>query len=124
MGALAVLGWFLYSVLHSTFLYRDVILICIKGVIFLEIILSLDLHFLSYMQLLTIPLYMCFPFFFKEGHEPFLVTLLFFNIVFWALLLKMKFYSFLKMPLDKLSLKRNFTVISLVVLLILSFSPQ
>ena len=122
IGALAVLGWFIYSVLHSTFLYRDVILICIKGIIFLEIILSLDLHFLSYMQLLTIPLYMCFPFFFKEGHEPFLITILFFNIVFWALLLKMKFYSFLKMPLDKLSLKRNFTVISLVVLLILSFS--
>jgi len=120
IGALSVLVWFIVSVANSTFLYRDVILICIKGLIFIEVALSFDIHLLPYMQLLCIPLYMCFPFFFQGQMESLLMLIAFFNILVWFILLKMKLYHFLKVSLQEIWSRRYVPILSLVALLLLS----
>ncbi|MFH0826892.1 MAG: hypothetical protein V1923_03270 [Candidatus Omnitrophota bacterium] len=122
VGALSVLVWFIVSVANSTLLYRDVVLICIKGLIFIEVVLSFDIHLLPYMQLLCIPLYMCFPFFFQGQMEPLLMLTAFFNILAWFILLKMKLYNFLNVPLSKIWSRRHIPILSLVILLLLSLS--
>ncbi|MFH1641016.1 MAG: hypothetical protein ABIA66_03515 [Candidatus Omnitrophota bacterium] len=122
VGALSVLVWFIVSVANSTLLYKDVVLICIKGLIFIEVVLSFDIHLLPYMQLLCIPLYMCFPFFFQGQMEPLLMLIAFFNILAWFILLKMKLYNFLNVPLSKIWSRRHIPILSLVILLLLSLS--
>ncbi|KPK97720.1 MAG: hypothetical protein AMJ95_07395 [Omnitrophica WOR_2 bacterium SM23_72] len=122
IGAFSVLVWFIVSVANSTFLYRDVILICIKGLIFVEVILSFDIHLLPYMQLLCIPLYMCFPFFFRGQMESLLILIVFFSILDWFILLKMQLYNFLKVPLKRVWSRRYISILSLAALLLLSLS--
>ncbi len=120
LGSLCVLVWLIYSIAKSTLLYKDVLLICIKGLIFIEVVLSFDIHALAYMQLLCIPLYMCFPFFFQGRQEPLLMLIGLFNIIGWFILLKMNIYTSLNVPLNKIWLRRNFVIMSITVILLLS----
>jgi hypothetical protein len=62
--AAGILLWALYSALDSTLLYKDIILICIRTIFFLEVALSLNAglpKFLSYLQSLSILLVMSYP---------------------------------------------------------------
>ncbi len=60
-GALATFAWMIYSLSNSSFLYKEVVLICIKSALILEIVLSFNAclpPFLTYIQTLSIPLFM------------------------------------------------------------------
>jgi hypothetical protein len=94
-GIVAVLAWMVYTVANSSWIYRDIILIIIKAGILLEIILSFhtwSYSFLSYMQTLSLPLFMGFPTFIEEYNmlHAILVSI---YLVCWAAILKLKFYE-------------------------------
>jgi hypothetical protein len=103
IGSFAVIAWILYSILNSTFIYKDVIIICIKGLILLELTLSLNActpSFLTYMQVLSIPLFMSHLIFIKGEYSGTLVIFTFGYLISWFVILKLKFYELFR-PVKK-----------------------
>ena len=129
LGAFGILAWIIYSALNSSLLYKDVILICIKGVIILEFILSFDAgqpSFLTYIQALSIPLFMSHPFFIKDSHnEPYIIFILALAyFISWFAIFKVKFYeSFNLLSPKKKKTRRYYSVyVSGIFLLIILVS--
>jgi len=92
---LLIFTWIIYSLLGSTFFYREVILIAIKGVIVLEIILSLGAFlplFLEYLQVLSIPVFMSSPLF-TDSYNIYFISLLTAYIICWLVILRIKLYA-------------------------------
>jgi hypothetical protein len=103
LSVLGVFIWIIYSLLNSSLLYREVILTSIKGVIILEVIFSFNSCFppsLTYIQALSLPLFMCFPVFVKDYNEVHAMLVLIY-IICWIAILKIKFYALLKPKSEK-----------------------
>lgn len=95
IGMSVVFIWLIFALANSSFLYQDVIALLIRAGIFIELILSLDSasrNNRSYMQALTLPLFMCFPFFVRSLDPAYFLIL--FYLAAWAVILKLKFYKF------------------------------
>mgnify|MGYP001496370933 CR=1 FL=1 len=120
IGTLGVFAWLIQSVFHSSFLYKDVVLICVQGIVFMELIFSLDKRLLTYMQYLCIPLYICLPFFVDKDQGTLIAVTMLANNIVWFVLLRVKLYSFLEAPVSRIVLTRNFGMISLAFLLCLN----
>ena len=123
-GAFGTLAWLIYSILNSSFLYKDVIIICIKGALFLEAILSFSIFLpkhLSYMQALTLPLFMCFPLVIKDYNEISVIAVLGYFVC-WLTILKVKFYEFFKQPVSEIAFRRNDSTVLLVTIFVISLS--
>ncbi len=126
IGAVGVFIWIIYLLLNSSLLYREVILTFIKGVIILEVIFSFNScypPFLIYVQTLSLPLLMCFPIFVKDYNEAHAILVLIY-IICWIVILKIKFYKFLK-PLKEKKVKQHLSIfISAILFLIIIFVSQ
>lgn len=118
-GTFGIFIWIVYSLLTSSFFYKDVILIFIKGGLFLEILLAFQGYspsILSYIQALSLPLFMCFPIFVKSYNVLHAILALFY-LACWAIILKLKFYGSLK-PIKEKGIGRYYTLfISFVLFL-------
>jgi len=120
--ACVILAWIPYSILNSSFFYEDVVAICIKGVLFLEIALAFGAHFsknLSYMQTLSIPLFMCFPLFVKGTNEILILPVLLY-LVGWLVILRMQFYEIVNIPIRQINLKRKYSIILTIIIFCIS----
>jgi len=123
IGAVGVFIWIIYSLLNSSLLYREVILIFIKGGIILEVIFSFNSYYppyLTYIQALSLPLLMCFPVFVKDYNEVHAMLVLIY-IICWIVILRIKFYEFFK-PLKEKKVKQHLSIfISVILFLIIIF---
>src|SRR3989338_2640017 len=96
-----VFVWIIYSVLNSSFFYKDVIMIFIKGVFILEFIFSFNAYepqLLSYIQALSIPLFMSAPIFIESNYNEVSLSLTLAYFIIWVAIFKVKFYGFLNPP--------------------------
>jgi len=123
IGAVGVFIWIIYLLLNSSLLYREAILTFIKGGIVLEVIFSFNSYyppFLTYIQALSLPLLMCFPIFVKGYNEAHAILVLIY-IICWVVILRIKFYKFLK-PLKEKKVKQHLSIfISAILFLIIIF---
>lgn len=123
-SACAILTWMVSSILNSSFLYKDVILICIKAVLFLEAMLSFSAFLpkhLAYMQALSVPLFMCFPLVTKDSNEVAIVWVLGYFIC-WLAIFKVKFYELLKRPVSEITLGRDDSAVLLTIIFVIILS--
>lgn len=121
-GTFLTLGWMVYSILASSFLYKDVIIICIKGAIFLELLLSFNVYwpkYLAYTKALNVPLFMCFPLFIKDYDGISIIAILGYLFC-WLVIPKVKFYEFFKKPVNEINFRRNYPAMLLAVIFITS----
>lgn len=126
IGMCAVLMWMVKAILDSTFLYKEVVLICIQGLLFLEIVLSFSAGSsttLGYPQILSIPLFLCYPTLGVGYDTPILVTMGVYFLC-WLLILKIKFYAFFKKPFSAIHLKQNAVLIGITAALIFFVSAM
>ena len=125
IAILGVFAWIVYSLVNSSFLYREIIAIFIRGLFIIEIILSLNIRyasFLTYIQVLSVPLFMCFPIFVSDYNEGHIVLVLSY-IIFWIIILKIKFYAFVKVHEEKrIGRYAHLFVFALILLIILSLA--
>jgi hypothetical protein len=120
LGTCGVLIWMVKSILGSTFLYKDVVVICIKGLMFLEIVLSFcacSSLTIGYPQIVSLPLFLCYPTLGLGYDTPILIAIGAYCLC-WLLILKVKFYAFLKKPFSEINLKQNLVLIGITVTLI------
>jgi len=92
-GAILILVWIIYSILHSSLEYKEVILIFIKSILVLECIFSFCLFSqgaLVLMQNLSIALFMTHPLF-LTGFDK-IVSLAYFAL--WLVVIKLRLYLF------------------------------
>ena len=123
-GALAISIWMIHSILGSALLYKDIIIICIKGVILLELILSFSVYLpghLGYMQALSVPLFMCFPLVMKDYNELSVIAVLGYFIC-WLTTLKLKFYESFKKPVNEITFRGNNPIILLAIIFVICLS--
>ncbi|MFH1888490.1 MAG: hypothetical protein ABH806_00200 [Candidatus Omnitrophota bacterium] len=121
IAVLGVFFWIIYSLLHSSFLYKEVIAIFIQGLIIIQVIFSFNIRytgFLTYVQALSIPLFMCFPIFAKDYNEGQIILVLVY-IICWIIILKIKFYEFVKAQREKKIRRYLQIVISMAIFLII-----
>ena len=113
---LATFVWMAYSLFNSTFIYRKVITILAQGALILEIILSFDVYLtplLTYIQALSIPLFMASSIFIKD-YDQFTVILILGYFALWIAILKIKFHRLFQ-PIDNKS-KSSYYSISLLII--------
>ena len=107
---LVTFAWMAYSLFNSTLMYREAITILAEGALILEIILSFDAYLtplLTYIQALSIPLFMTSPIFIKNYDELTVIVILGYFAV-WIAILKVKFHRLFQ-PVDKkLAFGHNF----------------
>jgi len=93
--AAGVLVWALYSILDSTLLYKEIVVICIRTIFFLEVVLSLNAglpKFLSYLQCSSILLVMGYPLLGNEYHSDAAIVLTGYFVL-WFFILNTRFYG-------------------------------
>ena len=103
IGAVGILVWIIYSILNSSFYYKEIILICLKAAFILEFVLSFNANphsFLAYIQALSVPLFMSHPIFLKD-YSPLSFVLTLGYVICWLAILKVKFYGFINPFRDK-----------------------
>lgn len=108
VATLGVFLWIIYSIINSSLFYIDVILIWIWGVLILEVILSFNAGFpvfLTYIQVLSIPLFMSYPALIK-GYNRISFILMSGYVLCWFAVLKVKFYGFIKSESKGISLRK------------------
>jgi len=116
---LATLGgflWIIYSVINSSLFYTEVVLICIRGVFIFEIIFSFSAYlpeFLTFIQLLSIPLFMGYPVL-ARSHNTISFILILGYVICWFVILKVKLYGFFKPESERKSL-RYYSIYILVI---------
>jgi len=116
LAALGTFLWIIYSIVNSSLFYSDVVLICVKGVLILEIILSFNASlsgFLTYMQIVSIPLFMSYPVLARDYNTTSFILISGY-IVCWFVILKLKFYGLFS-PQSKRKLLRCYSVYLLVI---------
>ncbi|HTY45525.1 MAG TPA: hypothetical protein VMD52_06010 [Patescibacteria group bacterium] len=94
-GSLIVFVWTVYCVFNSSFFYKEVLAIWIRGVLLLELVLGLAAAlpaYLTYVQLLSVPLYMSWPVF-ADALGAFSILAALGYVLCWFYLLKLKFYE-------------------------------
>ncbi len=124
IGVLAISAWTIYSIFNSSFLYKEVIVIFIKGAFLLEIFLSFFAYLprlLDDIQALSAPLFMCFPLFIKSYDGLFLVLILSYLIC-WFIILKVKFYKLFHKPINEINFNRNYPSFLLIIIFIISLA--
>lgn len=124
IGAIGVFGWLVYSILNSSFLYKEVIVICLKAALILEVILSFNScipPFLDYIQALSVPLFMSHPLFIKDYSPSFIILTLGYSIC-WFAIFKVKFYGFLNPEKQKRFKRFNSVYLSVILFLVSIFS--
>lgn len=88
-------------------------MIFVRGAIILEIIFafaSSNSSFLSYIQGLSLPLFLCFPIFIKEYNKIHIILALIY-IICWILIFRIKFYSLLNpQPLKESKRRRSLSI--------------
>jgi hypothetical protein len=123
-ATIGVFGWLVYSILNSSFFYKEVIVICLKAAFLLEVILSFGSctsPFLSYMQALSVPLFMSHPLFIKDYSAPFAALTLGYFFC-WFAVFKVKFYGLLGPGRQKKFAKFNSVYLSVILFLISIFT--
>ncbi len=124
-GTFGVLAWIIYSILNSSLFYKDVILICIKGGVILEFILSFNAcapPFLAYIQALGIPLFMSYPIFIKDSYNEISIILTLAYFVIWLAIFRVKFYEFFN-PISEKNIRRYYSIsLSAIFFLIMLIS--
>lgn len=98
-GAFVVLAWLIYSILNSSLSYTEVITLSVKGVFILEVVLVLAScvpPFASYIQALSVPLFMSHPIFIKDSYAEIFWMLSLGYFITWLAIAKVKFYEFFK----------------------------
>lgn len=121
IGALGSFVWIIYSLLNSSFFYKEVIIIWIKGTLVLGIILSFNAcstTFLTYIQTLSVPLFMGSPLFIKGYNEISVISILGYFIC-WFAILRVKFYEFFKSG-EGISFKRYYSSSTLIIFFLIS----
>ena len=122
-GALATFIWIIYSIFNSSFLYKEVILIYIKGALILEIILSFNAYasqHLVIMQAVSVPLFMSFPLVARCYDAVSIISILGY-FIFWFAILKLKFYGLLKSEQQRSFRKHSSIFLSILFFLIVLF---
>lgn len=92
-AAFGVLAWAVYSLMNSVFLYKEIILLCVKVGFLLAVVLGLAATrypYIIYCQIITVILFWCLPVFMARFSLRFIILSLFF-LVGWVALLKAKF---------------------------------
>jgi len=121
VSAVGIFAWLVYSIVNSTFFYKEIILISIKASLILEMFLvfSADLPlFLAYIQALSLPLFMSHPLFIK-GYFPLSIILDLGYVICWFAILKVKFYGHINHARE-IKRGRYYAIYLLVGLFILS----
>ncbi|TAN60251.1 hypothetical protein EPN16_05585, partial [bacterium] len=98
-GSFAVMAWLMYSILNSSLSYAEVITLSVKGVFILEVVLVLAScipPFASYIQALSVPLFMSHPIFIKDSYPEIFWMLSLGYFITWLAIGKVKFYGFFK----------------------------
>lgn len=94
--ALGVLFYMLNSLLNSTFYYKDVVIIGIKSAFLLIICLGFNaasVHFLNYIQMISLPLFLSHPILIKEYNASVIIGIAVYFIC-WLAILRGKLYGF------------------------------
>lgn len=94
--ALGVLFYMFNALLNSTFYYKDVVIIGIRSAFLLIICLSFNAssaHFLNYIQMVSLPLFMSHPVLIKEYNESVIISIAVYFIC-WLAVLRGKLYGF------------------------------
>lgn len=110
VGVLGSLSWVIYSILNSSFIYREAMFIWVKGILVLETLFAFNIYrhsFLTYIQLLTIPLFMAQAIFVKYNNSS--IGLAFGYIITGLIILKLKFYDSLGLY-SKKNDRKNYSV--------------
>ena len=113
---LAVFVWMGYSLFNSTFMYRKVITILAQGALILGIILSFDAYLtplLTYIQALSIPLFMASSIFIKD-YDKFTAILILGYFAVWIAILKIRFHGLFQ-PIGK-KYRSSYYSISLLII--------
>jgi len=123
---LVVIIWMAYSILNSSFLYSEVVLICAEAVFLLVAILSFNVTapgIINYMQGLNIALFLCFPLFIRVYNE---ISIIIIGIYLFLCLaiIKIKFYKFFfrRMETEKINVNTSSALLVTVSILILLLS--
>lgn len=122
IAAFTSLAWIAHPLLNPALIYKDIILVCVRVALILEAILSFNVcwpKYLNYMQALSMSLFMCSPLVLKGYNEALIMAVLGYFIC-WLAILKVKFYKFLKSPVNERYPKANYSLILLVVISIIS----
>jgi hypothetical protein len=101
--AVGIFVWIIYSLLNSSLLYREVMRIFSKGALFFAVVFSFNAYnsrSLTYLQALSIPLFMCSPLFIKDYNAVSLISISGYFIG-WFIIFKVKFYGFFKPAKEK-----------------------
>lgn len=89
-----VLIWAAYSILNTSFFYKEILLILIKTVLIFEVILSFNAFLsLGYMQSLGLTVFMAAPLFIS-GFNLLTAVLISVFFIFWFVLIRIKFYVY------------------------------
>jgi len=118
-----VFVWTVYSVVNSSFYYRDVILIGLRSVVILEAILSLGAclpRFIFYIQCLTIPIFMSNPLFIAHNTAGFIILSAAY-IILWLAILRLKAYAAADRVKDSRS-GRYYSIFSATAVILISVS--
>lgn len=113
LAAFCVVFWIVLSIMDSSFLYKDLIVILIKGVITLEIIFSFgasQVSFLSYIQALSLPLFMFFPLLVKNYDAVTIISIMGYFLA-WLAVLKVKFYGSFNQPVSIIKSGLNYSLV-------------
>jgi hypothetical protein len=120
VGLLVTIVWIVVTLLNSSLRYNDIILVWVRGGLFLEIILSFAVFspaILAYMQLLSLPLCMAsFLFFSPDDVIP--IVFLFSYTLCWGLLLRIKFYHHIGIDAFEKMKERSAYYLPLTVLVV------
>lgn len=126
LGSLVVLTvigvafWMVYSFLASSLLYKEVIVICVKGLFFLLAALSFhvfDASYMNYVQLLSIPLFLCTPLVIESYADPLVILFNSLYLVGWLFILRLKFFKFFRKPTGEILQNFKYTALPIIVTL-------
>lgn len=122
-ASLAAFVWMGYSLFNSTFMYRKVITILAQGALILEIILSFDAYLtplLTYIQALSIPLFMASSIFIKD-YDKFTAILILGYFAVWIAILKIRFHGLFQ-PIGKKSRSSYYSIsLSIIFFMVILF---
>jgi len=121
-GAIVILAWMIHALLNSTLFYSEIILICIKGAVFFEVIMSFnaaDRRYLAYSQAISLPLFMYCPLITGGYNESLLISTLGF-ILCWLAILRLEFYEAFNKPLSEISFEHNNSFSLLIIISLIS----
>ncbi|MFA5157270.1 MAG: hypothetical protein WC532_07830 [Candidatus Omnitrophota bacterium] len=93
-GAVIICGWVIYLLSMSSFFYREIVMISVKGVLVMEVLLAFGANFplvLSSAQLLSIPVFISSPLFGNVSHPAYFVFVALY-IICWLGICRVKLF--------------------------------